>query len=421
MNTSKNSHLWKIVVALGIIILVIVLWTKNTPATSATATPLVKSQTITIKETVMSPKPSRTPTPSPQASSKQNVPSTMTATAKAPTATPSPIPVYHIVEEGQVPVAIAAEYGISVDLLLTLNQISDPTRLQIGQQLLIPITVTPTPSEPSPTPTPTPEPRYHTIQAGDTLGAIAQQYDISLEILKFANNLSQDQTLQVNQKLLIPPSSIGFGTPTAIHTIKSGDTFDRLTYLYGSTIDDIIAANPSVDPSALRVGQQIIVPITSPLLNPEADPWLDQITLPAPMSAELLVIQQQVIETTNAQRESNGLANLSPDDRLTQIALAHAEDMVTRGFFAHVTPEGVNLRTRFAQHGVEANWVGENIQRNTQPADQSAANAIHWLMNSPPHRANMLHQHFTHLGVGVVEGPPGWYTFVMVFAQGEGL
>jgi uncharacterized protein YkwD len=38
-------------------------------------------------------------------------------------------------------------------------------------------------------------------------------------------------------------------------------------------------------------------------------------------------------------------------------------------------------------------------------------------MNSAPHRYNLLHEHYTHLGVGVVEGTPGWYTFVLVFAQ----
>ena len=91
--------------------------------------------------------------------------------------------------------------------------------------------------------------------------------------------------------------------------------------------------------------------------------------------------------------------------------------MIKRGYFAHVTPEGINLRTRFAQHGITANWIGENIQFNTRPENETIASATNWLMNSAPHRANMLHQRFTKLGIGVVEEPAGWYTFVLVFAE----
>ena len=94
-----------------------------------------------------------------------------------------------------------------------------------------------------------------------------------------------------------------------------------------------------------------------------------------------------------------------------------AQDMVKRGYFAHITPEGVDLRGRFEQQGVEANWIGENIQFNTQPKDRAVAAAVEWLMNSPPHRANMLHERFNRIGVGVAEEPPGWYTFVLVFAE----
>jgi uncharacterized protein YkwD len=37
-------------------------------------------------------------------------------------------------------------------------------------------------------------------------------------------------------------------------------------------------------------------------------------------------------------------------------------------------------------------------------------------MADPPHRANILHQNFNRLGVGVAQGESGWYTFVLDFA-----
>ncbi len=417
--TMKNQlqlNLWKIALILGAIVVAIVVWgrNRNNPV-PATPTPVAEVQFVT-------PAPSATPTSSMPISvadlspSATPIPQTPTPAA-TPTFTPTPIPVYHTVQQGEAPLLIADKYGIAVDTLLEVNNITDPTLLQIGQQLLIPVTVTPTPSQPSPTPPPTATPIYHTVQAGDTLTGIAETYNTPVKVITLANDLSASQALQVGQELLIPPSSVDFNTPVVIHTVESGDTYDHLAFLYGSTIEDIVAANPNLEPAALRVGQQVIVPVTTPPVNPEANPRLAQITSPDPMPPKLVKLQQQMVDGTNAQRQTNGLPTLQADNELAQIALAHAQDMVRRGYFAHITPEGVNLRTRFAQHGVTANWIGENIQFNTESEDKTAAAAIEWLMNSAPHKANMLHDRFTHLGVGVAEEPAGWYTFVLVFAE----
>ena len=45
-----------------------------------------------------------------------------------------------------------------------------------------------------------------------------------------------------------------------VYTIKSGDTFGRIAAAYDLTSDDLIAANPGVDPRRLRIGQQIVIP-----------------------------------------------------------------------------------------------------------------------------------------------------------------
>jgi uncharacterized protein YkwD len=92
--------------------------------------------------------------------------------------------------------------------------------------------------------------------------------------------------------------------------------------------------------------------------------------------------------------------------------------MVVRGYFSHSTPEGIDLRARFENAGL-ANIinVGEDIQRNTRPAAETVPFALNWFMNSRPHRANILHSQHNRIGVAIVEGPPGWYTFVLVFAQ----
>jgi uncharacterized protein YkwD len=267
----------------------------------------------------------------------------------------------------------------------------------------------------SPLPTPIPSPVLHTVEEGEFPALIARQYGISVEVLMAANNITDPTTLQIGQQLLIPATSeSSVPSPAAqsiTHEIESGDTLFSLANRYGSTVEDIMANNPGLEPTSLRVGQKITIPLTQPTRAPASTP-----TLETP-STDLTTLAQQMINRVNAEREAHGLTPLKSDEQLAAIAQAHAQDMVARDYFDHVTPEGKTLRDRLREHGLELNWVGENIQRNTEPANKTVQTVIDWFMDSKPHRNNILHLHYNCFGVGVAEGPPGWYTFVLVFAE----
>ncbi len=67
--------------------------------------------------------------------------------------------------------------------------------------------VTPWPTgtpAPTPPPTPSPTPLIHTVQSGDTLGGLAERYDVSVEDLMAANNLLNPDVLSPGQVLIIP-------------------------------------------------------------------------------------------------------------------------------------------------------------------------------------------------------------------------
>lgn len=77
----------------------------------------------------------------------------------------------------------------------------------------------PLPVTPFPTPPP-PTPFLHVVQSGETLGAIAQRYDVPLDDLLRANNLSDPNVLDVGQTLVIPIG--GFNpTPTPAPTLPT--------------------------------------------------------------------------------------------------------------------------------------------------------------------------------------------------------
>jgi uncharacterized protein YkwD len=413
-----KPRLWILAVLAGLIWLAILLQQKIVHPEEILSKESDIAQETTPKPTLDSPATnlmSSSPTSAPQNKSTPDRAQTV-----APTLISTPIQIFHEVQPGEVPGIIAEEYGISLDLLMHTNDIPDPTKLQIGQRLLIPVTATPTPATPptpKPSPSPTPAPIYHTIQEGDVLLAIAAEYDTTVEAIMIANDVTDPRTLQIGQELFIPPDKGSIlGVPTKIHEIKSGDTLLGLATLYGSTLEDILVTNPDLEPARLQVGQQIIIPLTQPRINPDADPTVPRLTSPSVPPANLAKLEQAMVEAVNFERHTAGLPALIVDEALTLVARTHGQDMVKRGYFSHVTPEGITLQGRLIENGLEPNWVGENIQRNVQPPNETVQYARNWFMSSRRHRQNILHSRFSRIGISITEGPPGWYTFVLVFS-----
>ena len=360
------------------------------------------------------------------------------ASTPAAMATATPAPVFYAVQAGDMPLSIAIEHGVEVETLLKANDIEDPTALQIGQKLLIPVTPTPTSPLPSATParraTPTPGPTlvFHTVAEGDTLLAIAFDYDTSVEALAAANWLNDPYSLQVGQKLVVPPEDGSLPdpllwAPRIVHDVRPGDTFIAIAGQYGSTVADIVAVNPDLQPDLLAIGQEVVVPLTRQPGNRPAQAGgglseaarlsLAELASLKTGSPSLADLEQAMIGVVNAERQARDLLPYTVDEQLTLMAWERAQDMVKRNYMSHVTPEGETLRERFRSQGWSTPYVGENIYLSTQPASQAVERTMTWFMGDAPHRANIINPRYNRVGIGVAQNPSGWYTFVQVFAQ----
>ncbi len=116
-------------------------------------------------------------------------------------------------------------------------------------------------------------------------------------------------------------------------------------------------------------------------------------------------IETVSLRLVNEERLRAKLPPLLLDDRLSAAARAHSRDMLVRGFFDHVSPEGLTPADRIAGvHRRHIGTSGENIWGQTGAnggkAGSVAALAIKGLMASPGHRENILRETFTHIGVG---------------------
>lgn len=104
----------------------------------------------------------------------------------------------------------------------------------------------------------------------------------------------------------------------------------------------------------------------------------------------------------NEARRSAGLNPLAPDEQLRDVALAHSRDMADHNFFSHVSPTTGAPEDRRRTAKLLVSIFGENIGSNATPEAIYQA-----LMDSPAHRANILHPRFTHVGIGAVKSGAG--------------
>ena len=87
------------------------------------------------------------------------------------------------------------------------------------------------------------------------------------------------------------------------------------------------------------------------------------------------------------------------DEVLQNAAFKHAEDMFTRGYFSHDTPEGIDPFERMKQLHIRFKAAGENLAHSN-----ALLSAHNGLMKSPGHRANILNAHFGRLGIAILDG-----------------
>lgn len=102
-------------------------------------------------------------------------------------------PVVHVVAPGDTLGAIARQHEVSTRDLQRYNNLNDPNRLAVGQELRIP----PGPDVPL---------RYE-VQPGDALSVIARNHGVTTQALLELNELKNPDTLRVGQTLLIPGSA----------------------------------------------------------------------------------------------------------------------------------------------------------------------------------------------------------------------
>jgi uncharacterized protein YkwD len=127
--------------------------------------------------------------------------------------------------------------------------------------------------------------------------------------------------------------------------------------------------------------------------------------LPAPLrfggASGGTLTRSGVIKATNGQRVKYGLLPLHENAKLNQDAELKVKDMFEKQYFEHESPTGRGPSDLAEQVGYKYLVVGENLAEGHFKDDEDLVQA--W-MNSPGHRANILHEQFQEIGVAVGQG-----------------
>lgn len=323
-------------------------------------------------------------------------------------------------------------------------------------------TATPSPTPASlstPAPTATPAKIQYTVKAGDTLIGLAQGYHTSIASIQIANGMGESQSLRAGQTLDIPTGSRFEGESPywIVRVVQKGDTLGTIAQAFGLTQNDLARVNSISDPSLVRLGQNLVIPLDTfrvaavpptpsnsatptsqptpttrpaqtsqptptnqpsptsqatpiPLATATTGPTLPTAT-PGSIPSDIAAWPSMVLNIINDKRVDAGLKRYKMSPLLTQAAQGQANDCSSRGWCNHVGSDGSDPRTRILRTGYTSVWVSESW---AQANDPNGAVAL-WYNETPPndvHRQDLLSNAHTEIGVGIAKAGLGYYFII---------
>jgi peptidoglycan endopeptidase LytE len=179
--------------------------------------------------------------------------------------------------------SIAQRFGTTVSTLAAVNDISDPNLVFVGQELVISGsgsglssgTGLPASGALTSPNTQSVSSTAYTVEAGDTLGAIAARFGTTVSALASSNGIANPNLIVVGQVLHVngapgattspvgtTPIRTTAAPPTGAHqtyTVQAGDTVAAIAARFGTTVSVLASSNGIANPNLIVVGQMLVI------------------------------------------------------------------------------------------------------------------------------------------------------------------
>jgi LysM repeat protein len=185
-----------------------------------------------------------------------------------------PAPRRVVVGKGETLSLIAAREKVPLNVVIWVNKLAHPDRLQPGQVLLLPPPSKGTPAKAAPAksgpvaakPAPKATPGFHIVRAGETVSSIAAKEKVSPGVLSIANGLLPGEPLFVGARLrLTMPPNIAKapqvkGAGDGVHTVAKGESLATIADRYDTSVGDLVRRNKIKNANRVVQGMQLVVP-----------------------------------------------------------------------------------------------------------------------------------------------------------------
>ena len=185
------------------------------------------------------------------------------------------------------------------------------------------------------------------VKSGDSLWSIAKKYNVSVDELKTANNLTSN-SLSIGQILRIPIKEETEAGNYVIYTVKSGDNLYQIAQNYSVSVNDIKELN-NLSSNILNIGQQLIIPVEQKIIETDYNTYIVK------SGDSLYSIAKQYNISVNELKSINNLDSntLSIGQRLlVPITTEIKEETEIEDYDTYIVKKGDNLYTISKQYGI---------------------------------------------------------------------
>lgn len=145
--------------------------------------------------------------------------------------------------------------------------------------------------------------------------------------------------------------------------------------------------------------------------NNNVDTDKDNIVSNENVTGEFASFQKEVVRLVNVERAKLGLAQLSLNAKLSNVATLKSQDMINKNYFSHTSPTYGSPFEMMKKFNISYKTAGENIAKG----QKTPAQVVNAWMNSQGHRENILNKNYTEIGIGVAKDAKGTLYWTQMF------